>query len=182
MKKFFYLISFLFFVSHTFAQKEPAQQQPEPPKAPLTAFDYNRRAQSRIEFGDFNGAIQDYTNAIALTPSDVKLYANRGLAKVEMKDDKGALYDYDMAIAMDSTFVRALNCRGTLFLDEKRYKEAFNDFDKALKQQPNYANAIINRGLARQALNDSIGACNDWNLASTFGKSRANELLKRYCK
>lgn len=87
-----------------------------------------------------------------------------------------------MAIAIDSTFVRALNCRGTLLMEQKKYKEAYDDFNKALKLHPNYANALINRGLVRRELKDSIGACNDWQLASTMGKSRANDYILRYCK
>ncbi len=153
-----------------------------PGQAPSADIDYNRKGLFRAEYGDYKGAIEDYTYGLSLKPDDIDLYINRGLAKVELKDVKGALFDFDMAIAIDSTFVRALNCRGSLFLDQKRFTEAFADFDKALKLHPNYANALINRGLTRRELKDSIGACNDWNLAGSYGNRRANDYIKRYCK
>lgn len=59
-----------------------------PGEAPSPDIDYNRRALSRAEYGDYRGAIQDYTQGLAFKPTDVVMYVNKGLAKVELKDVK----------------------------------------------------------------------------------------------
>ncbi len=59
---------------------------------------YNNRGLKKLGLKDYEGAIQDFTEAIRLDPySDENLYYNRGLAKEELKDHEGAYKDYSKA-------------------------------------------------------------------------------------
>ena len=49
---------------------------------------------------DYNGAIQDYTKAIELSPLWSAAYDYRGIAKSELKDYIGAIQDFNKAIEL----------------------------------------------------------------------------------
>ena len=55
----------------------------------------------RREIGDKEGALEDYTKAIALNPKNAEAYTSRGVLRQEMGDKEGALADYTKAIALN---------------------------------------------------------------------------------
>ena len=61
---------------------------------------------------DFQGAVQDYDQAIRLNPMSAEAYNNRGSAKALMKNYIGAAEDYTQVIRMDPNSVTAFNNRG----------------------------------------------------------------------
>ena len=48
--------------------------------------------------GDYEGAAEDYSNAISLNPKYFDAYNNRGNTKNKLKDYQGALEDFDKSI------------------------------------------------------------------------------------
>ena len=54
--------------------------------------------------GDYHGAIDDQTKAIAIDPDNKEPYYNRGCAKVMIKDFQGALDDFDEALRLDPEY------------------------------------------------------------------------------
>ena len=70
-------------------------------QAPKTAEDYNNRGLERQGKGDIEGAIDDYTKAIALKakPNTIAIaYNNRANARISKNDLEGAISDYSKAI------------------------------------------------------------------------------------
>jgi tetratricopeptide (TPR) repeat protein len=59
---------------------------------------YAKRAKERLDGGDLDGAIADYTQAIALSPEFVEAYANRGVCRERKGDLAGAKADYAKSI------------------------------------------------------------------------------------
>ena len=51
--------------------------------------------------GDFNGAIREYTAAIAADPRHFKAYFNRGFAQDKLRNHGAAIADYTAALALD---------------------------------------------------------------------------------
>ena len=51
---------------------------------------------------DFNGALNDYNNAIKLKPDYAIAYNNRGNVKFNLKNYRGAIMDYSYAIKFKS--------------------------------------------------------------------------------
>ena len=54
----------------------------------------------KAEGGDYDGAISDFTKAIAINPKYSKPYNNRGNAKSALNDKSGACGDYKKAISL----------------------------------------------------------------------------------
>jgi len=62
--------------------------------ATKTASDYFDRGNVKYYLEDYQGAIEDYTQAIRLKPDLAEAYYNRGLAKSDLGDKQGAIEDY----------------------------------------------------------------------------------------
>ena len=65
-----------------------------------SASDYNDRGMQRAEKGDYQGAIADYTAAIALDPDYAEAYYNRAYDLSEIEDYVGAVADYNKVIEL----------------------------------------------------------------------------------
>ncbi len=59
----------------------------------MTWADYNRLGLTRSESGDYQGAIDNYTQAIRLNPGDEISYIRRGYARMQLGDYEGAIND-----------------------------------------------------------------------------------------
>jgi tetratricopeptide (TPR) repeat protein len=90
-------------------------------------------AESKHTDGDYQGALEDYNQAIALNP-DGGEYRNRGQLKhYRFNDSKGALADYNRAIVLAPNDAPSYYLRGKLKLESlKDSKGAIPDLTKAL--------------------------------------------------
>ena len=61
---------------------------------------------------DYQGAIEDYTQAIRLKPDLAEAYYNRGLAKSDLGDKQGAIADFNEAIRLKPDYANAYYNRG----------------------------------------------------------------------
>jgi len=76
------------------------------PQNPKTAEEYNNRGLARQSSGDLDGAIADYTKALALNPKSFILaiiYNNRANALMGKNDFAAAAADYGSAIQLQPT-------------------------------------------------------------------------------
>jgi tetratricopeptide (TPR) repeat protein len=65
---------------------------------PTTAAGYKASAAAKFDKGDYDGAISDYTKAIALGATDPATYYSRGSAEEAKDDFAGAIADYSKVI------------------------------------------------------------------------------------
>jgi tetratricopeptide (TPR) repeat protein len=83
--------------------------------------------------GDYNKAIEDFSNVIDLDADNYTAYYNRANAKFNLKPRgaKGALIDYNKAIELKPDYADAFYNRGFCrqYLDDQN--GACNDWDKA---------------------------------------------------
>ena len=123
----------------------------------MTPEEYYQRALARGKKGDYDGAIADFTQAIALWGKDnleaALAYAHRGAAH-GMKDDyDGAIADCDKAIALwgvDSPEAApAYTNRGFAHCIKGNHDDAIADCDKSLRLQPGNREAISYRAMAQ---------------------------------
>jgi Flp pilus assembly protein TadD len=106
---------------------------------PTTAAGYNASAQAKSDKGDYDGAIADYTKAIALGATDPATYDGRGHAKESKDDLDGAIADYSKVIELDPTNADAYNDRGFAKESKGDLDGAAADLNKAAElksQQP----------------------------------------------
>lgn len=112
---------------------------------------------------------------------DALYYFNRGELRREQKNFSGAYADYTKAIKLDGDFVRAYWKRGLLKIDMDSLKSALGDFDQVIDKEPR-DEVYYNRARIRYKLQDSIGACRDWQAACDLGYNRGCDMIWKHCK
>ena len=77
-----------------------------------SADEYLESGQSKLDNGDFYGAIDDWNKAIDINPQYADAYVNRGYAKEKLGDHQGAIANYTKAIQIDPQDALAYIKRG----------------------------------------------------------------------
>jgi tetratricopeptide (TPR) repeat protein len=116
---------------------------------------YQQRGYADATNQQFQDAINDYGEAIKLTPQDVRAYEQRAAVEMKIQDYDKALADYSEVIKLKPNEVRYLNYRAYIYELKKDLKNSMADTDKVLKLDPNNqeAKARKNRLLAIEAAN-----------------------------
>jgi tetratricopeptide (TPR) repeat protein len=109
---------------------------------------YVSRAVDSYDQHDFDGAIGDYTHALALQPDSADAYLGRGLAYYGAGDLDRAIADFTQALALRPDMATIYNNRGLAYYDKDDFDHAIADFTRAIALQPNLAEAYYNRGRA----------------------------------
>jgi tetratricopeptide (TPR) repeat protein len=104
---------------------------------PTTAAGFKAAAQAKSDKGDYDGAIADYTKAIAMGATDPATYYGRGRARESNNDFDGAIADYNKVIELDPNNGEAYNDRGFAKESKGDLEGAAVDLNKAaqLKSQ-----------------------------------------------
>lgn len=107
-------------------------------------------------------AIQNQSQAIALSKGDPQLYLDRATSQIVVKNYKSALVDLERAIKKEPTFGDAYLYRSIV----KRYVNdlpgALADINKALALTPELPAALLERGIIRRYLGQLDRAREDW--------------------
>lgn len=101
----------------------------------IQAYDYGLRADAKRLLGDYEGAVKDYSKAIALEPNESWFYYRRGWVNDEFRHNYSAgMNDYNKAIEIDPNYAYTYIHRAKLY--KHRLNEplkAIADFEKVLK-------------------------------------------------
>ena len=125
---------------------------------------YFFRGAAYVARNDFDRAIADYTQAIAINPNDSD-YINSRAALYELKNDMPrAMADYDKAIQLNPKSVYAYNNRGANFQRKGDYARASADYGEVIRLQPNNVDAWAARCWVRAAggreVQQALSDCN----------------------
>ncbi|MDY0195424.1 MAG: tetratricopeptide repeat protein [Sulfurovaceae bacterium] len=93
--------------------------------------DYIKQGDAQYANGNFDKAIELYTQAISKNPNNCTAYNNRGLVYYERKDYKSAIRDYSAAIAKQPNCLGTIINRGVSYSRIGDYKNASIDARKA---------------------------------------------------
>lgn len=144
---------------------------------------YYNRGNAKRRAKDSKGAIEDYNDAIKIDPGYALAYFNRGLTKAQMQNHEDAIADMDIAIKLDPKNHLFYNGKGVSLIALNKYQDAVKNFDLCIQLKPDFGQAYFNRGWAKHmGLNDTAGACKDWQAALAKGYRSASIYLKQYCK
>lgn len=124
---------------------------------------YQGLGQAYYRVGQRDLAVQAYSEAIAINPSDPNAFAGRGdvLQVLQMTTD--ALADYSEAIRLDPTHSRALAGRGIVYGDLGRDDRALSDLSRAIELDPDFARAYSHRGGIYARRGENEAALSDYN-------------------
>ncbi len=135
---------------------------------PQTPIDYVMLGTAKAQLNDSDGAIADYTTAIALNPRLVVAYNNRGNLRQYLGDLDGAIVDFNTVLAIDPRSPIAYNNRAIVYSHLARYDEAIADYTQALVLQPNFTSVYNNRANAYCQMGDYAAAVADYSKSIEF--------------
>ena len=105
---------------------------------PKYADAYDNRGNSYYEKKDYDRAIADYDQAIAINPNFTSAYDSRGNSFYEKKDYDRAIADYGQVIKLNANDLDAYIKR-TVAIIEGKNARALAEYDEAIRQQPGNA-------------------------------------------
>lgn len=139
----------------------------------ITPHEYLTRGMAKNDRKDYEGALEDYNQAIKIAPFYSKAYICRASVRaMRMKDYSGAIEDYTLAIEhyardsqlpirLDELYYERANVKSTM----KEYQTAIIDYSLAIGLNPLFVLAYLRRGVCKSSLSNSIGRDQDFNIA-----------------
>jgi tetratricopeptide (TPR) repeat protein len=124
---------------------------------PVTAADFSSQGMSYLVRRDYDHAIEDFSAAARLAPTDPKNLYNRGVARYSKRDDAGALADFNEALRLNPKDSLAYAARAELMIAKGDSRHALADLDVAIDLAP--ANTTLVQ--RRYQVHDKIGAFAD---------------------
>jgi tetratricopeptide (TPR) repeat protein len=116
-----------------------------------SAIDYYRSANSKLQTGDYQGAIADYTQAINIDPQFVNAYLYRAKAKIALGDKEGQLQDSKIAVYVNDHRITPGLSLGysSIFLDQLKrevdeYKQAVDELNRSEQGSTNQCKKLKN--------------------------------------
>jgi tetratricopeptide (TPR) repeat protein len=86
-----------------------------PPTTQMSAQAFFNQGVVKTFRGDYSGAIEDFSQALARNPNIIEAYCNRGLIRVGRGDYQTAIADFNEALQIDPNHADAYNKRGNAF-------------------------------------------------------------------
>jgi tetratricopeptide (TPR) repeat protein len=103
---------------------------------------YQQRGYAAATNQQFQDAVNDYSEAIKITPEDPRIYEQRAAVEMKLNDNDKALADYSEAIKLKPNEVRYYAYRSYIYEVKGDIKNSMADTDKVLKIDPKNQEAI----------------------------------------
>ena len=104
--------------------------------------------QARLNAGDCLGAVELFSQALALNPQLVEAYNGRGAAYQTIGEIDLALADFNQAVVLDPDYAVGYFNRGFTYRLKSEWDLAIQDLTNAINLDPDYAAAYYYRGEA----------------------------------
>lgn len=148
-------------------------------KEPSSPRDFVGRGCIRLDNGDLEGAVEDFSKSIRLDPNYAPGYYHRGLARDRSEDFEGAIADFTEALRLHPRDADCAVCRGYSRAALGDLDGAIKDYDRALQLDPSSVPALVNRGIARAATGDTATARADLGTAVRLAPERSSTYFTR---
>jgi tetratricopeptide (TPR) repeat protein len=127
------------------------------------------------------GSIADYSEAIRISPTRAKLYAERGHVNIVAGKADDAIRDLNEALRLDPKNADAFNTRGFAYAKKGDFVRALEDYNSAIRFNPLNAVFYANRGYVYEAQKRNKDAIDEFKNALRFDPSltEAMNALKR---
>lgn len=149
------------------------------PISAQTSNEYVDQGNVLLNESKYKEALEKYSKAIELDPSNKYAFGNRGLAKRNLKKYKESIKDYDEALRIDPNFAWALASRADAKIQLKRYEDALVDLNQAIALDATDAYNFIVRGDVYTNQNKLQEAQKDYNQAVSLNPNYAWAYIAR---
>jgi tetratricopeptide (TPR) repeat protein len=161
-------------------RKDSVSKEPEATKHYL---EYLSQGHDYAEAGDFNKALEAYTEAIELKSDGTDGYVGRGACNAHLGNYQLAEKDFDMAIQLNPGNYQAYWARALLHTTLRNFDKAVDDYSRVIDLNQDFAAmAYANRGwVYRNRLRDSQQAISDYTMAIKLKAGSALVYYHRAC-
>lgn len=129
------------------------------------AQDFFKWGVDKIQSGNYQGAIKDFTQAIQRQADFAAAYSNRCLANIQLGNYQTAIEDCTQAVTLAPNNTEAYLNRGLAHYKLSNYQAAIEDDNQVIKLNPQEFRGYYNRGVARFVLGNHTKAIVDYNQA-----------------
>jgi len=140
---------------------------------------YIRVGETRIQIGNYVGAIENFNIVIRFKPHLPEPYYFRGVAKHQLDDYRGAIQDYNIAIEIKPFYPEAFMYRGLAYLQLGDFEKSITDYNRAVELDPNNETIYNNRGIAKISMKNIEGAIADYDKALEINPKFTNAFINR---
>jgi len=102
---------------------------------------YQQRGYAAATDQRYGDAVNDYGEALKLTPQNSRIYEQRAAVEMKIQDYEKALGDYSELIKQKPNEVRYYNYRAYIYEVKNDLKNSMTDTEKVLKLDPNNQDA-----------------------------------------
>lgn len=152
---------------------------PSQPIRTKNAEDYYNEGIEKLDRKDYQGAIEDFNQAIKIAPDHGEAHLKRGNSRYFLGNKQSVIEDYTRAIEINPNYAEAYSNRGDLCYELGDYQAAIKDYNQAIEINPNYANAYFKRGIVRIYLGDYQVAIEDYTQAVKINPNYAESYFLR---
>src|SRR5215471_18166673 len=137
------------------------------------------QGQTDINNGDYDRAIEAFSDAMRLDPKSALAFTNRGVAYERRGDMDRAIADFSEAIRLDPNYALASSNRGIAYARKGDNDRAIADYNEAIRLDPKNALAFADRGIAYGKKGDNDRAIADFNEAIRLDPNHALAFFDR---
>ena len=116
---------------------------------------YQQRGYAAATDQRYGDAVNDYGEALKLTPQNSRIYEQRAAVEMKIQDYEKALGDYSELIKQKANEVRYLNYRAYIYELKNDLKNSLADNEKVLKLDPNNQDAKARKQRIEQKIAES---------------------------
>ena len=135
----------------------------------LSANSYVKEGIKKGKYGNYQEAVNAFSQAILIDEFHSIAYYNRGFAKFNLNDYEGAISDYDKAIEINPHYGIAYFNRGVSRYHLGDFEGAVSDYTQSIAINVDDADGYLNRGLLYFEIGNDKFACKDLRKAASLG-------------
>jgi tetratricopeptide (TPR) repeat protein len=124
--------------------------------------------------GDYQRAIDAFTQAIALNNQFLEAYLSRCQARYALGDDQGTIEDGYQILTLNPNVSQAHYYQGRARARLGYIESSLAAYTRAIQLDASYAEAYYYRGIAHESLQDRSAAKKDWRTASDLFRAQGD--------
>ena len=118
--------------------------------------------------GEYQQAVDTFTDLITLFPQNADAFKNRGVAYMKLEKFDDAIADFESAKNISPTLKGVYSNLGVIWYYKKNYEKAIENYNREIEITPDNAVAYFNRALCMSKLGEIDNALSDLTAAITI--------------